>query len=40
MKVKNPLNQMVIADSAEPKSIDEMRGYGLKIKGAKKVLAV
>lgn len=27
---------MTIADSAEPKSIDEMKGYGLKIKGAKK----
>lgn len=26
----------IIADSAEPKSIDELRGYGLRIKGAKK----
>lgn len=25
-----------IADSAEPKSIDELKGYGVKIKGAKK----
>ncbi|OAB25249.1 terminase [Paenibacillus macquariensis subsp. defensor] len=29
-------NDMSIADSAEPKSVDEMRGYGLRIKGAKK----
>ncbi len=27
---------MTIADSAEPKSIDELRSYGMKIKGAKK----
>lgn len=26
----------IIADSAEPKSIDELRGYGLRIKGAAK----
>ena len=25
-----------IADSAEPKSIDELRSYGMKVKGAKK----
>lgn len=28
--------ERIIADSAEPKSIDELRGYGLRIKGAKK----
>lgn len=27
---------LIIADSAEPKSIDELKGYGLKIRGAKK----
>ena len=27
---------MTIADSAEPKSISEMKGYGVRIKGAKK----
>lgn len=27
---------MTIADSAEPKSIDEMKSYGIRIKGAKK----
>lgn len=27
---------MSIADSAEPKSIDEMKGYGIRIKGAEK----
>lgn len=26
----------VICDSAEPKSIDEMRGYGIRVRGAKK----
>ena len=26
----------ITADSAEPKSIDELKGYGLKVKGAKK----
>ncbi|WP_397271289.1 terminase large subunit, partial [Peribacillus simplex] len=26
----------VIADSAEPKSIAELKGYGIRIKGAKK----
>lgn len=29
-------NDMSIADSAEPKSVDEMKSYGLRIKGAKK----
>lgn len=28
--------ESITADSAEPKSIDELRGYGLKISGAKK----
>lgn len=27
---------LITCDSAEPKSIDEMRGYGLRVKGAKK----
>jgi PBSX family phage terminase large subunit len=27
---------MTIADSAEPKSVDEMKGYGVRIKGAEK----
>lgn len=29
-------NPMIICDSAEPKSIDEMRGYNLRVMGAKK----
>ncbi len=29
-------NGKIICDSAEPKSIDEMRGYGLRVVGAKK----
>lgn len=36
IKVENKNNEFVIADSAEPKSIHELRQYGLKIKGAKK----
>lgn len=28
--------ERIIADSAEPKSVDELKGYGLRIKGAKK----
>lgn len=28
--------ERIIGDSAEPKSIDELKGYGLRIKGAKK----
>ncbi len=28
--------EKIIGDSAEPKSIDELKGYGLRIKGAKK----
>ena len=33
---KNYHDVMTIADSAEPKSISEMKGYGVRIKGAKK----
>jgi PBSX family phage terminase large subunit len=33
---ENKLNEFVIADSAEPKSIHEFRQHGLKVKGAKK----
>jgi phage terminase large subunit len=36
MKAENKGNDFVIADSAEPKSIHELRQYGMKIKGAKK----
>lgn len=36
IKKKGYENDMIIADSAEPKSIDEMKGYGIRIKGAKK----
>jgi PBSX family phage terminase large subunit len=36
IKEENKNNDFVIADSAEPKSIHELRQYGLKIKGAKK----
>lgn len=36
IKTENKLNDLVTADSAEPKSIDEIRGYGVRIKGAKK----
>ncbi|MDD2401683.1 MAG: PBSX family phage terminase large subunit [Clostridia bacterium] len=34
--VKYYINYLTIADSAEPKSIAELKGYGMKIKGAKK----
>lgn len=33
---ENKLNQLITCDSAEPKSIDEMRSYGLRIAGARK----
>lgn len=33
---KMPPSGAIICDSAEPKSIDEMRGYGLLVRGAKK----
>jgi len=35
-KTKVGLKRSVIADSAEPKSIDEIRSYGISIKGAEK----
>lgn len=34
--IKDHALDMTIADSAEPKSIDELKGYGMRIKGAKK----
>lgn len=36
IKDENKSNDFVTADSAEPKSIHELRQYGLRIKGAKK----
>ncbi len=36
IKKKNYHTELTIADSAEPKSIDEMKSYGIRIKGAKK----
>lgn len=36
IKAKGIYNQTIIADSAEPKSIAEMRRYNLRIRGAKK----
>jgi len=36
MKEKGYHTDLTIADSAEPKSIDEMKSYGVRIKGAKK----
>lgn len=36
IKSENKSNGQVIADSAEPKSIAEIKGYGVRIKGAKK----
>ncbi|WP_438824881.1 PBSX family phage terminase large subunit [Bacillus sp. JJ722] len=36
IKKKNYQDEMIIADSAEPKSIAEMKSYGIRIKGAKK----
>jgi PBSX family phage terminase large subunit len=35
-KEENKNNEMVLADSAEPKSINELRQYGLKTRGVKK----
>lgn len=35
-KVRRYANEMTTADSAEPKSIAELRSFGMKIKGAKK----
>jgi phage terminase large subunit len=36
IKTENKNNDMILADSAEPKSIHELRQYGLKIRGVKK----
>lgn len=36
IKKQDPNHQTIVADSAEPKSIAEMKTYGIKIKGAKK----
>lgn len=36
IRLENKRNDLIIADSAEPKSISEMIQYGLKIQGAKK----
>lgn len=36
IKKKGYHTDMIIADSAEPKSVDEMKTYGIRIKGAKK----
>lgn len=36
IKARTNYNQTIICDSAEPKSIAELRGYGLRVKGAKK----
>ncbi|MFE8704128.1 PBSX family phage terminase large subunit [Cytobacillus sp. FJAT-54145] len=36
IKIENTNNDMVYADSAEPKSIHELRQYGLKVVGVKK----
>jgi phage terminase large subunit len=36
IKVENKNNEMVLGDSAEPKSLHELRQYGLKIRGVKK----
>lgn len=36
LKSKGYERNMTYADSAEPKSVDEMRGYGLNIRGARK----
>lgn len=36
VKAENKLNQEITCDSAEPKSIADYRGYGLRVRGAKK----
>lgn len=36
IKLENKLNQIITCDSAEPKSIADMKTYGLRVKGAKK----
>ena len=36
IKRENPDNKIITCDSAEPKSIAEMKSYGLRVRGAKK----
>ena len=36
IKERTHYNQYIVCDSAEPKSIAELRGYGLRVQGAKK----
>jgi phage terminase large subunit len=36
IKLENKNNEMVLGDSAEPKSLHELRQYGLKVRGVKK----
>jgi len=36
IKAKDPLHSVITADSSEPKSIAELKDYGIKIRGAKK----
>lgn len=36
IKEKDPDHKIIIADSAEPKSIAELKSYGIRIRGAKK----
>ncbi|MDT8901157.1 PBSX family phage terminase large subunit [Anaeroselena agilis] len=36
IKKKNPLNRPITCDSAEPKSIADMKDHGLRVKGARK----
>lgn len=36
IKIENKNNGLITCDSAEPKSIAEMRSYGLRVRGAKK----
>lgn len=36
IKGRTHYNQYIVCDSAEPKSIAELRGYGLRVQGAKK----
>lgn len=33
---KGYVNKMIVCDSAEPKSINDLRGFGLRVRGAKK----
>lgn len=36
VKTENPMNNLITADSAEPKSIADLKEYGIRIVGAKK----